>query len=140
MSPNADQIEAWAEDTDDGYVRIPASAWPDLIWVLRQAEQVEEIVSAARDLSKAHDRRAKDATFWTPSEKSALSLIRVYLDRLDVNPRSYARAKRSYAPTTASSSTWAARVRTCGLARPRASFVGAVPVKKLRAFLRGRRG
>jgi hypothetical protein len=46
--PNADQIEKWSTHTDDGYVKIPSSSWPELLWVLRKAEEVENGSMAQR--------------------------------------------------------------------------------------------
>lgn len=88
MIPNADMIERWSKETDDGYV-IPASGWNELLWVLRQAEKVEDLTAAARELSEAHERRAKTAIHWTISEQTALAKIRMLLDKLD-QPRSFA--------------------------------------------------
>lgn len=88
MIPNADLIERWSTRSGD-YVMIPATAWPELIWVLRQAEQAEDVVHAAKDLSDAHDRHHEDYAGWTLSEKEALTRIRQGLSRMG-SSRSFA--------------------------------------------------
>lgn len=41
MIPSSEQIAAWGEDMGDGWVRLPASSWPELLWCLRKAESLE---------------------------------------------------------------------------------------------------
>ena len=48
MIPSADLIERWGHPTDDGYIAIPESAWPELLWVLRKAEEAEALLADVR--------------------------------------------------------------------------------------------
>lgn len=48
MKPSSEQIERWGEDMGDGWTRIPTSAWPDLLWCLRQAEKLEARLELAK--------------------------------------------------------------------------------------------
>lgn len=53
MIPNADQIEKWSKRTDDGYVKIPATIWPELLWVMRMAEDAETKLMAQKEFLRA---------------------------------------------------------------------------------------
>ena len=54
MIPSSEQIEQWAnmDLVDDGWVKIPFSSWPELLWCLRQAEKVESELAALRRLEE----------------------------------------------------------------------------------------
>ncbi len=88
--PNANMIEGWATETDDGYVKIPASSWPELLWVLRVAERAEDAVAGGRELIAAHERRAKDAGRWTLAEESALFQIKIAVEKITEGVRTFA--------------------------------------------------
>jgi hypothetical protein len=51
--PSSEQIEAWAQHDVDGWVRIPAGIWPELIWVLQQAEEYEaQLMASGPEMAK----------------------------------------------------------------------------------------
>lgn len=89
MIPNADLIERWSSEDGDGYVKIPASAWPELLWVLRQAEKAETVVLAAQALSDAHKLRAASAASWTLREQDTLHRLQSCLIALEHGSRSF---------------------------------------------------
>jgi hypothetical protein len=62
MIPNAELVRKWGEYTDDGWVRIPASCWPELLWVLEMAEKSEGIIGAAKAFVEAEDA-LRDAVY-----------------------------------------------------------------------------
>ena len=76
-----DGSDAWTHDEYDEAMAAVA----ELVWRSKVADGslFEGLIRAAVQLSEAHDRRAKDATFWTPAEDAALSLIRTELQRIE---------------------------------------------------------
>jgi hypothetical protein len=50
VNPSADQINKWADFSQEaeGWVRIPLSSWPDLLWCLRHAERAEKAMATMR--------------------------------------------------------------------------------------------
>lgn len=41
MNPSVEQLQRWAKDDGDGWIRIPASAWHSVLWLLETLERVE---------------------------------------------------------------------------------------------------
>jgi hypothetical protein len=54
MNPSVKNLERWARPSADGSeITLPASAWYDLLWILRLIEKIEDNWHVRRAFRKA---------------------------------------------------------------------------------------
>lgn len=54
MTPSSEQLQEWSKVSDDGSeVSIPASAWTEVLWLMRTFEKIEDNKHVQRAFAKA---------------------------------------------------------------------------------------